>query len=90
MIETKFIKKIVFFKKYCRQLKMSVFKTNCSTRFHSIGLDNLREGYPIFRAVSLFLMCGKRYVFPTVVGNSAFFSHRSTRLFYISFGLWSL
>jgi hypothetical protein len=59
---------------------MSMFKTNCSPYFHSIGLDNLREGDPIFLAISLLLICGKIH----------FFSNRSKRLSYIRFGLWTL
>jgi len=59
---------------------MIMFKTNCTSHFHSIGLDNLCESDPVFLAISLFLICGKTHVF----------SNRSKRLSYISFGLWSL
>ena len=80
MIKTKCIENNSIYKKYCRQLKMSMFKTNCSPRFHSIGLDNLREGDPVFLAISLFLIFEKIH----------FFSNRSKSLSCISFGLWNL
>ena len=80
MIKTKCIENDSVSKKYCRQLKMSMFKTNCSLRFHSIGVDSLRESDSVFLAISLLLICGKIHVF----------SNRSKRLFYTSLGLWSL
>jgi hypothetical protein len=80
MIKTKCVESNSIYKNYCRQLKMSMFKINCSARFHSIGLDNIREGDLMFLAVSLFLICGKIHTF----------SNRSKRLSYISFGLWNL
>jgi hypothetical protein len=80
MIKMKCSENNSIYKKYCRPLKMSIFKTNCSPRFHSIGLDNLREVDPVFLAISLLLICGKTHFF--------FFFFK--RLSYICFLLWIL